>query len=371
MRPDVSTIRLRPDETRRVTVSSKPEACWSDLENLTIAFDPPITELRASHMMQITGAEVSLTFDEPADFDEDEYPIDTTLRAAAAFKGFADPRLLERRVVVNRSRTRPPKPPKPLLEVPTFLRVTSRQPIKVVPGGPDVHVKLRWDGKDELTVGTPPLWAFDVRCEAAGATPNFFATSPVDGRFEVLIQSSPALKPGEQLKFTVDARGTDGKTLTTGFLACVVEPVTPRRVEDKPPGGAQRRPPYQLLYIRSGDWSQETCWDGAWTGDDSGSFESPNERTPLTIFVNQDMDILVAFRDSLVARRLAESTIEHRVNRYTAHVAFHLYQMYLKKRECESGAKVGAIVDAPTDDQMRDEIRRVANTLIKLMQVSQ
>ena len=45
--------------------------------------------------------EVTLKFDEPDDFDDDEYPIETTLRATAMFTGQRETRLLERRVVVT------------------------------------------------------------------------------------------------------------------------------------------------------------------------------------------------------------------------------------------------------------------------------
>ena len=67
------------------------------------------------------------------------------------------------------------------------------------------------------------------------------------------------------------------------------------------------------------------------------------------------------------AKRLAETTIQARINKYTTHIAFHLYQMYLKKREMQKHPGY----DAFSDEQMRDEIQRVSRTLIELMEVSQ
>jgi hypothetical protein len=93
-------------------------------------------------------------------------PIDTIFRATAMFKGHSEPRIIERRVVVNPSKKREPKPRPPLKDDPTMIKVTSRQPIKIVIGGPDVHIKLRWDGKDELVVGNAPPWVFRVSCES-------------------------------------------------------------------------------------------------------------------------------------------------------------------------------------------------------------
>ena len=79
------------------------------------------------------------------------------------------------------------------------------------------------------------------------------------------------------------------------------------------------------------------------------------------------MDLLVEYRDKLTAKKLAETTIQQRINKYTTHIAFHLYQIYLKKRAMAKDPGD----DAFDDDQMRDEIQRVSRTLIELMEVSQ
>jgi hypothetical protein len=368
LRPDVVTIRIKPNDARRFLIYPKPEAVWKVLESMALTFDPPVKELQVTRTSQLTGEELLLKFVQPEDFDEDEYPIETTLRSTATFKGYHEPRVLERRMVINPPKNPPPKPPIPLKDDPTLIKVTSRQPIKILVPGPDVHVKLRWDGKDELVVGNPPPWTFKVTCESPSVEPQTFLTRPVDGRFELLIQAAPGLKGGEQLKFDVEAVGP-GKTLVTAFLADVVEPPTPRKVSMKSPGGGQRRPPYDLRYVKKENWADETCWGSAWTGAESGAFEPPSAKSPLTIFINTDMDLLTTYRDTLLAKRLGEVTIQQRINKYTAHIAFHLYQMYQKKREVDS--KPGGAMEAPGEDQMRDEIQRVARTLVKLMEVSQ
>lgn len=367
IRPDVATVRLKPNERRRFMVHPRPEAMWKALESHVVTFDPPVKELQVARASQLGGEELSLTFVEPSDIDEDEYPIETTLRCTAVFKGMPEPRVLERRVVINPGKTRPPKPPIPLKDDPTFIRVTSRQPIKLLIGGADVHVKLRWDGKDELAAGASPAWVFRVSCESPSVEPQTFLTRPSQGRFELLIQAAPGLKSGEQLKFDVEAVGP-GKTLSTAFLADVVEPPTARKISAKVVGGGHRRPPYDLRYVERKDWDKGNCWGQPWTGGETGSFEAPSTKSPLTIFINQDMDLLATYRDALVAKKLAEATIKQRINKYTTHVAFHLYQMYEKKRLVE--AQPDSALRAPTEDQMRDEIQRVAKTLIKLMEVA-
>jgi hypothetical protein len=367
LRPDIATIRLKPNEARRITIYPKPEAAWKLLESMVVTFDPPLKELQVTRTSQLTGEDVEIKFVEPEDFDDDEYPIDTVLRATATFKGHAEPRIIERRVVVNPPKKREKRPRPPLIDDPTMIKVTSRQPIKILIGGPDVHIKLRWDGKDELVVGNPPPWVFRASCESPSVEPQTFLTRPVGGRFELLVQASPSLKPGEQLKFDVEAIGP-GKTLTTAFLADVIEPPSPRKVTSKIAGGGQRRPPYDLRYVKTENWGEETCWGSAWSAAESGSYEEPSAKSPLTIFVNQDMELLATYREALIAKKHAETTIQQRINKYTTHVAFHLYQMYQKKKQVEG--QPGEGLEAPNEDQMRDEIQRVSRTLIKLMEVS-
>lgn len=371
IRPDVATIRLKPNEPRRFAIHTRPDSAWKDVEALGITLDPPVKELQVTRNVQLSEEELTLKFDEAPDFDQDEYPIETTMRVSASVTRDSETRIMERRVVITPSRKgpNPPNQPKPLLDDPTFIKVTSRQPIKLVIGGPDVHVKLRWDGKDELAVGNPAQWTFRVSCESPSIEPQTFLTTPVDGRFELLIQAANGLTAGEQLKFDVEALGP-GKTLSTAFLADVAEPVSPRKAQLKTSGGGQRRPPYDLKYLYQKDWSNQdlSCFGQPWSAAEPGSFEAPNAKSPLAIFINNDTDLLTTYRDALLARKLAETTIHQRVNKYTAHVAFHLYQMYLKQKSIESQANGSN--EPPTDSMMRDEIQRVATTLIKLMDIT-
>lgn len=337
---------------------------------MAITLDPPVKELQITRSAQLGGEDVTLKFEESDDFDDDEYPIETTIRASGVFKGQSETRVVERRVVINPPKQRPtPKPPKPLVDDPTFIRVTSRQPIKLVIGGADVHVKLRWDGKDELAAGDPPAWSFRVSCESSSVEPQTFLTRPSEGKFELLIQAATGLTAGEQLKFDVEALGP-GKMLSTAFLADVVEPVMPRKMTLKLSGGGQRRPPYELKYLWQKDWANDdlSCFGQQWSGSAPGSFEPPSPKSPLTIFINNDTDLLASYRESLLSRKLAETTIHQRINKYTAHVAFHLYQMYLRQKNAESESD--GSIEVPSETMMRDEVQRVANTLIKLMEVA-
>jgi hypothetical protein len=152
-------------------------------------------------------------------------------------------------------------------------------------------------------------------------------------------------------------------------LADVTEAPSPRKFSAKLQGGGQRRPPYDLKYVTKEAWEAETCWGKRWTGNDAGSFDPPSAKSPLTIFINQDMDLLAVYRDSLLAKKNAETTIQQRINKYTAHVAFHLYQIYEKQKQAKTDS--GDSAETQTDEQMSDETKRVARTLLKLMEVSQ
>lgn len=368
LRPDVSTIRIKPNEARRCVIHSRPDPAWRALESLSVTLDPPVKELLVARKSQLAGEELELLFVEPEDFDDDEYPIETMLRVTGMFAGTTEFRYLERRVVIMPAKKAPPPPPATLKDDPTYIKVTSRQPIKIVIGGPDIHVKLKWDGNDGLLVGNPPAWTIRATCEAPGVEPQTFVTHPVGGRFELLIQATPGLIPGEEVKFDVEALGP-GKTLATAFLADVVEAPAPKRISMKIPGGAQRRPLYELKCVKKENWSSETCWGKRWSGSEAGAFDAPTARTPLYIYLNQDLDLLASYRDSLTSRRLGEKTIQERINKYTTHVAFHLYQMYQTKKQAEP--RDDGATEGPSDEQMGEEIGRVAKTLIKLMEVTQ
>ena len=125
-----------------------------------------------------------------------------------------------------------------------------------------------------------------------------------------------------------------------------------------------RRPPYELKTITRDEYDQ-ACWNAAeWTDDDAGSFNAPTERAPLILIINQDMAALREFRQAL-AKRNTEQDVQRKLNKYTSHIAFHLYQMY----QATIGKKDDD-VDA-ADAARRDEIRRVALTMIKLMDVAE
>src|SRR5262249_37606385 len=141
LRPDVATIRLKPNDARRYIIHPTPEDLWTVRESMALTFDPPVKELQVTRISQLSGEEVTLQFVEPEGLIEDEYPIETVMRATATFKGQAEPRILERRVVINPPKERKPRPTPPLKDDPTFIKVTSRQPIKILLAGPDVHVK--------------------------------------------------------------------------------------------------------------------------------------------------------------------------------------------------------------------------------------
>ena len=64
-----------------------------------------------------------------------------------------------------------------------------------------------------------------------------------------------------------------------------------------------------------------------WTDDDPGAFLAPTDRAPLTLIINEDMGALRDFRQALTKRN-TEQDVERKVNKYTSHIAFHLYQMY-------------------------------------------
>jgi hypothetical protein len=95
-----------------------------------------------------------------------------------------------------------------------------------------------------------------------------------------------------------------------------------------------------------------------------GAFITPTERAPLILIINEDMVTLREFRQALTKRN-TEQDVQRKINKYTSHIAFHLYQMYQ-----ETVGKKDDDVDV-ADAARRAEVRRVAMTMIKLMDVAE
>jgi hypothetical protein len=186
--PETALIRIRPNEHRIVILQMNPESEWANVERLLAQTEPKLDELSLSVTHGRTKGTLSLLFKEPDDFETEDYPISTTLRVFATVRGHSEPRLLQKQLIVSRPGPPPPPPPPPILhDVPTFLRIASRQPIKLTPGGPSTHVKLRWDGVDSLVTGSPPAWQFHARCLNLETFPAITFSRPNLGKFELLL----------------------------------------------------------------------------------------------------------------------------------------------------------------------------------------
>jgi hypothetical protein len=174
----------------------------------------------------------------------------------------------------------------------------------------------------------------------------------------------------ERLTFEVTAEGPRGRELVTSFIGEVVDPPpppeedAPRSIDTQAMTGTNRRPPYDLKYIGRDDYDSTPCWnETSWTDQDSGCFKEPTDRTPLTLIINEDMEALREYKRGLTKKN-TEQEVERRVTKYTSHIAYHLYQMY----QASQGKKEDNIDEA--DTRRREEISRVAMTLIKLMEVA-
>jgi hypothetical protein len=371
--PAANTIRLHPTEEVTLTLGIVPKESWKDVGPVQIEVVPAVEGLQVRPERTEVSVEVALRFDEPEEWEDDQYPIEAVLRVTATVQGHNELRVLERRLIIaKKAGNGNGKKRKPVIlrDDPTFLRVTSRQPVPLIPKGADTHVRLRWDGKDELTLGAPPAWSFAARCLSKSDFPAMTFSKPSEGRFELLLQAPATLAPGEVLKFEVEARGPNGRRLKTTFSAQAVLPPDPRKVKkDAPDPSSQRKPPYKLVYIKQAEWDKQ-CWDEErWTAADAACFRDPTESLPLILIINEDMGLLTQWQEGMRARKLEPSTIKDRVTRYTSHVAFHLYQMYLNLCAAQEAQKLDSSLAPPSPEQMQGEINRVAATLIKVMQV--
>ncbi len=367
--PGSSIVRLRPNQDRDISVKALPSNAWPALSALTVEPDPSVPELSVSTEKQSDYAKITFKFREPQGFDSDQYPVRAKVQVTAGFNGIEHRRQILLQIVVK-----PDKPPvEPvLLDEPTKLTVSSREPIKLKLGEDDTHVRLRWDGKDKLLLGKEPAWRLSADLlNGDSSQPVFNASQPAAGRFSLLITPRPEWKAGDSLSFEVSAHGPSGKVLRARFQAEVIEPSedqkdrrTPRLVDGEFKAGSSRRPPYELKYITRDDYESIPCWGSlSWSDGDAGCFQEPTERTPLMLIINEDMEALREYRKYLTLS-YTETEVKRRTSRYTSHIAFHLYQMY----QATVGRKEDDLDLA--DANRREEITRVSMTLIKLMEVA-
>jgi hypothetical protein len=362
-------IRLVPGADRTLWVRSQPETAWADLEVLVARAAPSVPELSLVLSRSEKGASLVLRFDETEDTDHEAYPVEATLSVFAKFKGHHEPRLLLREIRIAPRKKQPPKQPVALVPTPTFLKIATRQPVRIVEGTASAHVRVRWNGLDELATGPTPDWTFKGRCNSQDSFPPITFSTPRDGVFEMLLDPPHGLIPGAQLEFEIEAIGPNGAWLKAAFKAEMVAAppkLEPRKISAvAPETAAQRRPPYELKYVKEDQWDGN-CWENSsFTAEDVGCFQDPTDTKPLTLIVNEDARLLKEFRESMVKRKLEESTVQERLTKYNSHVSFHLYQMYTdqtrRAQDQEETLKV---------DHLQAEINRVASTLIRLMEVA-
>jgi len=370
--PDRHVVRLYPDEERIITIRVVPAEQWENLKSKDVKVLPDVPELQIEETETTGAAILKLRFREPEDMEDEDYPVKAKLVYSATFDGKAEPRIVEREIVIVQKKERKPRPRPVLRPDPTFLKVLTRQPVKLVPGGPSVHVRLRWDGEDSLASGSLPAWLFSAKCLSLETFPSPIFSKPRAGDFELLLDAPHGLLPGLLLEFEVEALGPGGIRLTTVFVGQVTEPapsLEPRRTKEQVGIGAtQRHPPYDLKVVRQEEWETIPCWaSGKWTREDVGCFCEPTASTVLTLIVNEDAEILKLARDQMVAKKLDENTVKERLGRYTAHVYFHLFKMYEYAQAAKKGHQDDETIHIPTDAELGGEINRVGITLLSLM----
>jgi hypothetical protein len=102
-------IRLTPGGSAAVRAVAEPRADWAAVQDFTSRLDPEVPGLAVAVERGVDGAQLTLTFTEPEDMDEDEYPLSTTLSVFAKFDGHDAPRMLQLPVVVVRRKKKGPK----------------------------------------------------------------------------------------------------------------------------------------------------------------------------------------------------------------------------------------------------------------------
>lgn len=372
--PPTASVRLTPNTSATFCVVADPATEWANVQDFTARLEPDVNGLTLAFEQGTDRASISVTFTEPEDIDEEEYPFNTTITAFAKFSGHDTPRMIQIPVVIVRPRKRGKPKPRVLRPEPTYLRVATRQPIPLVSGGPTKHVRLIWDGEDGLVVGDPPQWVFTARCISVDSFPTPGVSHSGGGRVDILVDTPHGFIAGALLNFEVRAVGPEDKTFTVPFVGQVFDPnaavpgATPQLVSANPPDSVgQRRPPYKVVPIKEEQWKEEQCWSGGdWTAADVGCFIDPTDTAPLILVLNEDFAPIKAYCDDMIKRNLVESHIEAQKTKYYSTVAYHLYLMYRSYR-AQLEASAVKKEEPPKLEDLRNEINRVGTSLVAMM----
>lgn len=311
-----ATYRLRPGLKGKLFIGVEPQSEWEHLTDIVAVVDPTTPGFNFQLNKKSNHAVVDMEFVEPSGFEQDQYPLEISLSVLATFKNQPEIRLTDKLVVIRPIKPPPPPPPLQLLDDPTFIKVSGRQPVRIVPGSGAAHVRMRWDGKDELTIEPSPKWTFAGACTSHKDIASLTFSQPVAGRFEALIHVSGDPLIGTKLKFEITAIGPAGKTLHTSLDAEVVQlpaPLDPRRLKADIASHGQRRPPYKLVFVEEKDFSTSTRWgDSTWDATHAGAFVDPKPDAPLTLCINKDLGLLKDYMDGLVAKKADEGRTEEK-----------------------------------------------------------
>jgi hypothetical protein len=371
--PQTTSVRLTPGATVAFSVVADPASEWANLVDFTARLEAEVNGLALDFNKGTDEATIKLTFTEPDDTDEEEYPFNSTITAFAKFGGHDAPRMFQVPITIVRPRKGGKRKPRILRSDPTFLRVATRQPIPLIPGGPTKHVRLIWDGEDNLVVGDPAAWVFSCRCISLYSFPTPGVSHSGGGRVDILVETPHGLIADALVNFEVRAEGPGGKTLTVPFVGQVLDPTVAvlgavQLVTANPPSDVgQRRPPYKVVPIKEEQWKEQDCWGGGdWTAEDVGCFIDPTDTAPLILVLNEDFGPIRAFCDDMVKRTLTEGHIEAQKTKYYSTIAYHLYLMY-RSYKAQMDASAEGKADPPKLPDLRKEINRVGNSLVTMM----
>jgi hypothetical protein len=145
------SYRLRPGEKGKLFIGVEPIQEWEHVTDMVVVTEPSAPGFSYQLDRKNNHAVVDMQFIEPQAFDKDQYPLEVRLSVLATLKGQSEVRLTDKLVVIKPATYTPPPPPPQLADNPTSFRVASRQPVRSEVGKTTVHVRMRWDGKDELT----------------------------------------------------------------------------------------------------------------------------------------------------------------------------------------------------------------------------
>lgn len=236
------------------------------------------------------------------------------------------------------------------LDPPTILKILGSNILKLKAGRKN-KIRLELNGPDDLFSRPFNNASFEIYCSIPGAE-HVGTRGLSDGKMQPII-NIPENVVGLEGFIRCTVTLSNSIILKDEKPCVVVKPNERKEIKFRKKFADEFGPKYKVQPIFKDNWSDQ------WNENKIGDYVIENDGS-LTLYINLDAAPVEADRNARLLRGEEQDRIKHIINRYLAHMAFHLYKLYyyyeIEKPEFPSGMDIEPIKN--------NELSRVADSLL-------